>query len=245
MPIASTQAFVLGSSPLKEQDRLIHLLTINRGVLRAMAPGSFKVRNRFGSLFELFTEGEFHYYWQENKDLITISKGEIIHSYFNIVSDPQNIFYFYMMAEVLLKFIPFNHKDKRLYRLLHTILTHRREGIAMNLLLLYFFIWVLRIEGMMFNPRFCYNCYGKNIKQAWFKTDFRGILCRDCKTNENLVLAHEDLLFITWTEKNSPKSLDDWQDRIDAANLVRAFKKKIEYHGECSLKSSQYLPEFQ
>jgi recombinational DNA repair protein (RecF pathway) len=74
MPIAAAQAFVLGSSPLKEQDRLIHLLTLDRGILRAMAPGSLKFKNRFGSLFELFTEGEFHYYWQENKDLITISK---------------------------------------------------------------------------------------------------------------------------------------------------------------------------
>ena len=244
MPIASTQAFVLGSSPLKEQDRLIHLLTMNRGILRAMAPGSLKIRNRFGSLFELFTEGEFHYYWQENKDLITISKGEIVHSYFNTVSDPRNIFYFYMVADVFLKFIPLDHKDNRLYRLLRSVLNHREEGIAMNLLLLYFLIWVLRIEGMMFNPRICYNCYAKDIKKAWFKSDFRGILCQNCKTNEKLALANEDLLFIKWTEKNSPKGLDEWKERVDAANLIRAFKRKIEYHGECSLKSSLYLPEF-
>jgi DNA repair protein RecO (recombination protein O) len=244
MPIASTQAFVLGNSPLKEQDRLIHLLTMNRGILRAMAPGSLKFKNRFGSLFELFTEGEFHYYWQENKDLITISKGEILHSYFNIVSDPQNIFYFYLAAEVFLKFIPFYQKDNRLYRLLQAILLHRQEGVEMNLLLVYFLIWVLRIEGMMFDPRLCYNCFAKNIQQAWIKQDFQGILCPQCKTTETLMLVDEELGFIKWTGKNSPKGLGEWKEKIDIAKLVRAFTRKIEYHGECSLKSSQYLSEF-
>ena len=244
MPIASTQAFVLGSSPFKEQDRLIHLLTVDKGILKAMAPGSLKFKNRFGSLFELFTEGEFHYYWQENRELVTISKGEVIHSYFNIVSDPRNIFYFYLVADVFLRFIPFNQRDNRLYRLLHTILTHRRAGVEMNLLLLYFLLWVLRIEGMMFNPGTCYNCYAKNIRQAWFKEDFRGILCQNCKTNETLMLLEEDLHFIKWTERNSPQELEKWKEKIDTSKLIRFFTRKIEYHGECSIKSSQYLAEF-
>lgn len=245
MPLASTQAFVLGSSPFSEQDQLVHLLTIDRGILRAMAPGSLKVRNRFGSLFELFTEGEFHYYWQENRELITISKGEIIHSYFKIVSEPQNIFYFYLVADVFFKFIPYNHKDKRLYRLLHSILTHGEEGVEINLLLLYFLIWVLRIEGMMFNPQMCYNCYAQNIRQGWFKKDFRGILCQRCRTTEPLGLLGEELRFIKWTERHSPKELGIWKDKIDTTKMIRSFTKKIEYHGECTLKSSQYLVEFQ
>jgi DNA repair protein RecO (recombination protein O) len=244
MPIASTRAFVLGSSNLKEQDRLIHLLSADRGILRAIAPGSLKFKNRFGSLFELLTEGEFHYYWQENREMITISKGEILHSYFNLVSHPDNIFYFYLLADVFFKFIPYNQKDNRLYRLVHTILNHRRDGVAMNLLLLYFLVWVLRIEGMMFNPRLCYNCYAVNIEPAWFKTDFRGIICQNCKTTETLMLLGEELRFIQWTERNSPKALGEWNEKIDTDKLIRYFTRKIEYHGECSLKSSHYLPEF-
>ena len=220
------------------------LLIYETGSKYSISRISLKFKNRFGSLIELFTEGEFHYYWQENKDLITISKGEIFHSYFNIVSDPQNIFYFYLVTEVFLKFIPFNQKDNRLYRLLQAILLHRQEGVEMNLLLVYFLIWVLRIEGMMFDPRLCYNCFTKNIQQAWIKQDFQGILCTQCKTTETLMLADEELGFIKWTGKNSPKGLGEWREKIDIAKLVRAFTRKIEYHGECSLKSSQYLSEF-
>ncbi len=93
MPHASAQAFVLGATPFNEQDKLVVLLTKNKGILKAVAPGSFKYRNRFGSLLELFTEGDFQYYWKENKDLITLSQGDIIKSNFNIVSDIQNVFF--------------------------------------------------------------------------------------------------------------------------------------------------------
>jgi DNA repair protein RecO (recombination protein O) len=244
MPIASTRAFVLGGSTIGEQDRLIHLLTADRGILRAMAPGSLKARNRFGSLFELFTEGEFHYYWQENREYITINKGEIINSYFQTVSDPANIFYFYLIADIFIKFIPYNHKDKRLYRLLHAILEQRQQGIDMDLLLLYFLVWVLRIEGMMFSARMCSNCNKANISRAWIRTDFRGILCHTCKTTEPLVLHSSELQYLIWTEKHSPKELGAWKEKIDAAKLIRTFTRKIQYHGECTLKSAQYLAEF-
>jgi DNA repair protein RecO len=244
MPYTSTKAFVLGVMPLKEQDKLVHLLTADRGILKAMAPGSLKVRNRFGALFELFTEGDFVYYWREEKELITISKGEILNSYFFTVSRPENIFYFYLVAEVLLKFVPFQHKDKRVYRLLHTILENGAGGIEMDMLLLYFLIWILRIEGMMFNPWNCANCFRKKIDEAWLKNDFRGILCRSCKTNEQLFLNKEDLRYIRWTRENTPKDCALWQDKIDKAHLIRIFKRKIEYHGEFALKSSLYLEEF-
>lgn len=244
MPIASTRAFVLGGTPLNEQDRLIHLLTSEQGIIRAIAPGSLKARNRFGALFELFTEGEFHYYWKESREMITISRGEIIESYFNIVSLPANIFYFYLVADILLHFIPYSHKDSRLYRLVHTILEHRHQGIAMNMLLLYFLVWVLRIEGMMFNPNLCYNCYSTNFTEAWLKNDFRGILCPQCHSNEKHNLTLPELQFLKWTEKNKPKDLVQWYDRMDTAKMIRTFTNKIEFHGECLLKTARYLQEY-
>jgi len=244
MPLATTRGFVLGSTVVNEQDRLVQLFTEEKGVIRAVAPGAMRPRNRFGSLFELFTEGEFFYYWQENRELITISRGEILHSYFNMVSDPGNIFYFYLMADVFLHFIPFNHKDQRLYRLMNSILESRSSEIPMNLLMLYFLVWVLRIEGMMFKPGLCYNCYSRDLDEAWFKADFQGMLCRNCRSNESISLITPELSFLQWTEKNPPKLLEKWTGKIDTAKMIRSFTRKMQFHGECPLKSTQYLPEF-
>jgi DNA repair protein RecO (recombination protein O) len=244
MPNASTQAFILGSTPYNEQDKLVHMLTKNKGILRAIAPGSLKNRNRFGSILELFTEGEFLYYWTENKNLITLSKGDIINSNFTLVSDPKHIFYFYLISEILLKFIPFNQKDQRIYRLVGTVIKTLSEGSQMNLLLLYFLIWILRIEGMMFNPVLCYNCFSRNISKAWLKGDYRGILCNKCRSGEKVSFSSIDLSFIKWTEKHAPKDLFMWLDKLDTPRLIRVFNKKIEHHGEFKLKSVQYLAEY-
>ena len=244
MPIGSTQAFVLSTTPLNEQDKLVSLLTAEKGILKAVAPGSLKAGNRFGALLELFTEGDFFYYWKENKEIITISKGEIINSHFNLVSDSTNIFYFYMISEVLLKFVPANQRDKRIYRLIASIIKSRENGTDMAQLLLYFLVWILRIEGMMFDPQVCYNCFCKDIRMAWLKTDFRGILCQKCRTSEKFMLKNEELQYIKWTESNSPSHLNSWNKKIDEAKLIRIFIKKIEHHGECAFKSSLYLSQF-
>jgi DNA repair protein RecO len=244
MPTASTTAFVLGSSTFGEQDRLVHLLTTTKGIIKAVAPGSMKAKNRFGSLFELFTEGEFIYNWRENRELITISKGEILQSYFNIVSRPESIFYFYLISDVFKQFVPVNHRDNRLYRLLNAILTEREKNVDMTLLILYFLLWILRIEGMMFNPRICHNCFEKSRGPAWLKSDYQGILCGNCRTDEKTILQPEELTFLRWTERNAPSIPLSWLQRIDVPKLIRTFTRKIEHHGECTLKSSHYLSEF-
>ena len=174
------------------------------------------------------TEGDFFYYWKENKELITISKGEIINSHFNLVSDSSNIFYFYLISEILLKFVPASQRDKKIYRLIASIIKSREDGTDMTQLLLYFLVWILRIEGMMFNPRVCYNCFCRDLQMAWLKTDYRGILCEKCRTDEKLMMKNGELQYLKWTESNSPGHLDSWNNKIDEAKLIRIFLKKIE-----------------
>jgi DNA repair protein RecO (recombination protein O) len=244
MPQASTLALVLSSSPLNEQDKLVTLLTADRGLLKAVAPGAAKLKNRFGSLLELFSEGEFHYYWHEDKELVTLGKGEIKKSFFPVVSAAENVFYFYLLAEIVLKFMQPNHRDTRVYKLLLAILRGREKKLAMDWLLLYFLVWLLRSEGLLFNPNRCSNCANRDFSTAWLRRDYRGLLCPACKTNERLALGREELGYIGWTANHSPEDSGTWSGRFAPAPLIRIMVGKIEYHGEFSLQSSRYLPEF-
>jgi DNA repair protein RecO (recombination protein O) len=244
MPQASTLALVLSSSPLNEQDKLVTLLTSGRGLLKAVAPGAAKIKNRFGSLLELFTAGEFYYYWHEDRELVTLSKGEIKESFFGIVSAAENIFYFYLIAEIVLKFIPPNQRDSRIYKLLLAILRGREKKLAMDWLLLYFLVWLLRSEGLLFNPSRCSNCEAPGLKQAWVRSDYRGLLCSNCKTDERLALSQEELAFIKWTTHHHPNDAALWNGRFLPSSMIRLLVGKIEYHGEFALQSSRYLPEF-
>lgn len=244
MPQASTLAMVLSSSPLNEQDKLVTLLTSGRGLLKAVAPGAAKLKNRFGSVLELFTEGEFQYYWHEDRELVTLGKGEIRKSHFPVVSAAENVFSFYLMAEVVLKFIPPNHSDTRIYKLLAAILQAREKKTAMDWLLLYFLVWLLRSEGLLFNPGRCSNCSNHGFDRGWLRDDYRGLLCPACRTSERRSLGREELAYISWTANHAPGDAAAWAGRFAPAPLIRLLAGKIEYHGEFSLQSSRYLPEF-
>jgi len=244
MPQASTRALVLSSAPLGEQDKLVTLLTAEQGLLKAVAPGAAKLKNRFGSMLELFTEGEFQYYWREDRELVTLSKGEIRKSFFPVVSAAENVFYFYLLAEIVLKFMQPNHRDTRVYKLLLAILRGREKNLAMDWLLLYFLVWLLRSEGLMFNPNRCSNCTNRNFSTAWLRSDYRGLLCPSCRSNEQQSLDREELAYIHWTANHPPDETGTWAGRFAPAGLIRTLTGKIEYHGEFSLKARRYLPEF-
>ncbi len=244
MPQASTQAMVLSAAPLKEQDKLVSLLTSESGLLKAVAPGAAKLKNRFGSLLELFTEGEFHYYWHEDRELVTLSKGEIKQSYFSLVSAAENVFYFYLIAEIVLKSIPANNRDTRIYKLLQAVLQGREKGLAMDWLLLYFLVWLLRSEGLLFNPHRCSNCAGHDFERAWLRDDYRGLLCPSCRISERLMLRRDELDYIAWTATHAPGKGEAWAGAFAPAGLIRTLTGKVEYHGEFTLQSRRYLPEF-
>lgn len=244
MPVAAAKAFILGNEPFKEQDKLVYLLTESQGILKAIAPGALKHKNRFGAILELFTEGEFIYYWIEDHEFVTLSKGDLTASHFNMVSQPGNIFYFYFIAEILLRFVPYHHRDDRIFRLVRSLLESREAGMDIRLLLVYFMIWILRLEGVMFNPRLCSNCLEKDIAFAWLRADFRGLLCSNCHNAEKWRLEDLDLQFLSWTQNHAPGQLALWLPKLDCGKLTRLFRQKIEYHGELQLQTARYLPEF-
>ena len=241
MPLESAKAIVFGSYIFNEQDKIVHLLTAGDGVRKIVAPGSSKGKNRFGSLLELFTEGEFFFYRKEDRDLATLSKGDIITSYFETVSDPGRIFYFYLMAEIIMKFVPADFNTERIYKLLKSVLDSSEEKCDIKHLILYFMVWILRIEGLMFETGTCAGCRASRLTEGWVLPDFRGLVCSKCRKGESERMLHKSIEFIEWTKRNKPGRLLDGMSPDDYKNIFHILKSKIEYHGEFSLNSSRYL----
>jgi len=241
MPLESTEALVIGSYVFNEQDKIVHLLTSSNGIQKIVAPGSSKGKNRFGSLLELFTEGEFFFYRKEDRELATLSKGDVITSYFETVSEPGRIFYFYLIAEIVMKFVPSNFNTERIYKLIKSVLESSREGTEMKHLILYFMVWILRIEGMMFETVKCHKCNSQHNIKTWVMPDFRGVVCEKCRNGEDLLLGKEGMDFLEWTKRRSTSEIFKSISFEEYRNVFRILKDKIEYHGEFSMNTSRYL----
>jgi len=243
MPLQSAKAMVIGTTVFNERDRIVHLLTSEDGIKKVVAKESSRGKSRFGSLLELFTEGEFLFYAKENRDLATLSKGDIVWSSFETVSAPDRVFYFYLMAEVLMKFVPRNFNTERIYNLMKSILRTAGTHPDISQLLLYFMIWVLRIEGMMFETSRCCACGRPAPGQGWVKPDFRGIVCQHCRKGEKAALGTIALEYLEWTKRNDPSGIFKGIAGNDKKNLFGILKNKIEFHGELTLNSALYLSD--
>ncbi len=244
MPLEKSRGFSLSCRVFNDQDKIVSILTMEKGIIKAIAPGAMKKGNRFGSMLELFTEADFFFYEKEGKELVTLSKGDLQKSYFETVSNPSNVFYFYFMDEVIERFLPLRFRSERVFSLVDSVLKSGEKGVDPSQLLLYFLIWILRIEGVMFGYRICYKCSKEFNGRIWILDNYNGVICNSCRTGEKLTIKESEIEFLKWSEKNPPKNLINWTKTGIIRRLLIILKDKMEFHGELSFNSSRYLKEF-
>jgi len=68
MPLFTAEALVLRTYNLAEADKIVVCLSRSHGLIRGVAKGCRKLRNRFGASLEPFTIINLTYYQKENQD---------------------------------------------------------------------------------------------------------------------------------------------------------------------------------
>jgi len=160
MPLHKTEAFLLRTYALKEADKICVFLTKDQGKLRGVAHGARKMRSRFGSALEPFTEVTLSYFQHEARELVSVSSCDILRSHFERgARDVETASAFSYMAELLTEFLPEHEPNERLYRLVQATLD-AVEGEEGNLgqVLRYFESWLLKLVGFFPDTSRCAVC---------------------------------------------------------------------------------------
>lgn len=242
MPQATVEGLILGTIPTGEQDKIVHLLARESGLMRGIAPGALKTGNRFGSLLEPFTLGSFQYHWNQERELITLTRGDLLRTFFPLISRTDAVFVFGLIAEVVLRFVPHGQPSPRHFRLLLALLDAGEKGGSLPHLLLYFLTWALRLEGCLFNTTRCTSCGAPITESAWLMETCSGIVCPRCRRGEKVPLSVRELTFLEWTLRHPPTAVEPWRELIPPPSLARALIRCVEHHGELSLKTASCLP---
>ncbi len=88
MALVETEALVLRTYNLAEADKIVVCLCRATGLIRGVAKGCRRLKNRFGAAFEPFTLINLTYYHKENQELVSIGQAEIVRSSFDVLSEP-------------------------------------------------------------------------------------------------------------------------------------------------------------
>src|SRR6266498_3786245 len=113
----TTEAVVLRSLRFGEADRVLHLYTLERVCVGAVANGVRKTKSRFGALLEPLSHVELLFH-QGGGDLQTVTGVELIRSHRDSREQPYRLGVGLVGAEAMLRLFPEQEANERAFRAL-------------------------------------------------------------------------------------------------------------------------------
>ena len=189
MAVFESEALILRTYNFAEADKIVVCLTREAGVIRGVAKGCRKLKSRFGAALEPFTLARITYYQKENQELASISTAEILTSHFDLSSHAETLTGLAYMGDLVLEFSPPHHVNEKLYRMVKACLEAISQSQQdMPLILRYFEVWLLKLEGYLPDLRHCAECGSvfDDTRVAFLASDL-SFRCRDCTNGGNAV----------------------------------------------------------
>ena len=242
MPLEQSEAIVLRSFIVGEQDKIVVLFSRDKGIIRGVAKGARKFGSRFGSSLEPLSLVKVFYYEKERKDLVTVSNCDLVESFFEIQNDLQTSFTLSYFAELIEEFSPTRAKDDTLYRLLISILNSLKGGGDLNFLTRYFEAWLLKIDGVLPELNKCKKCRKILTDPGWLSPKKDGVFCNHCASQKKEGIKPELGLFVQWIKKNTPPKKGPLPfSTPELESIKKTLQDIIIFHLEKKPKTLRYL----
>jgi DNA repair protein RecO (recombination protein O) len=242
MPIDQSEAIVLRSFNVGDQDKIVVFFSRDKGLLRGMAKGARKFGNRFGSSLEPMSLIKIFYYEKERKDLVTVSQCDLIESFFDIHKDFSTTCTLSYFSELIEEFFPARAKEDILFRLFLSTLQAIRDGGDLGLLSRYFEAWFLQINGLLPDFRRCKKCQKKLLQGGWLSAKMDGVYCASCTPQKKEATPPEIVHFLDWAKKNPPPKKGALPYApVQLESIRKTLQSLIIYHLEKEPRSLHFL----
>ena len=223
MAIFETEALVLRTYNLAEADKIVVCLSRSAGLIRGVAKGCRKLKNRFGASLEPFTLINLTYYEKENKELVSFSQTEILRSRFNLSGNASILTGFSYMGDLLIDFSPPHQANDNLYRMALACFEAASESPAdLEAVLRYFEVWLLKIEGFLPDLRACANCHRAFSDETIYLGNDLSLRCAQCSNARGTAVSKHLHSQLRATEKLPPAKF-----AIEAREVASDTKKQM------------------
>ncbi len=233
MPKDQTEAIVLRTFNVRDQDKIAVFFSRDRGILKGIAKGARKFGNRFGSCLEPLSHINIYFYEKENRDLVTVSQCDLLESFFEIQADLDTAFTLRYFSELIENSLPSQTEDDILFRLLIKILRALKKGKKLIPITAYFELWFLKINGFLPDLKKCKKCRKEIKDKARLSLKRDGILCQSCSPSSEDIISSDEKSVFNWILKNPPASEKTFPFSDEQVqNARKILKELIVYHME-------------
>ena len=188
---------MLRSLRFGEADRVLHLYTLDRGRVGAVAKGVRKTKSRFGARLEPLSHAELVLH-EGSGELQTVTGAELIRSHHHAREQPYRLAVGLVAAEAMLRLFPEQEANERAFRaltrfldLLDELEPRPEETAGRDPLALSFQLKLLWLSGYLPHVGSCAEC-GSDEAPAGFSPKAGGVVCRSCATG-TLALSPEGI----------------------------------------------------
>src|ERR1044072_6074914 len=206
MALFETEALILRSYNLAEADKIVVCLSRSSGLIRGVAKGCRKLKNRFGAALEPFTLINLTYYEKENQELVSFRQVEILKSHFNLSSNAPILTGFAYMGDLLIDFSPPHQAHDNLFRMALACLEAAAATPSdIDVVLRYFEVWLLKLEGFLPDLRVCANCQKAfSVDEVAYLGSDMSLRCAQCTQSRGHAISKRLRAYLRSTEKVSP-----------------------------------------
>jgi DNA repair protein RecO (recombination protein O) len=239
-----TEAVVLRSLRLGEADRILHLYTLDRGRVGAVAKGIRRTKSRFGARLEPLSHVELLLH-QGNGELHTVTGVELIRSHRAAREDGYRLGVGLVGLEAMLRLFSEQEANPRAFEALTRFLDLLDESPSLgpqrpglDPLALSFQLKLLWLSGYLPHLGSCAEC-GAAAAPGGFSPKAGGAVCRECARTVGALalsadgLAGIDALLRSPLAEAHPAGLSD-RARRDALAAVTSL---YEWHGGFRLRT--------
>ena len=183
-----TEAVVLRSFRLGEADRVLHLYTLARGRVGAVAKGIRKTKSRFGARLEPLSHVELMLH-EGTGELQTVTGVELLHSHHAAREQRYPLGVGLVGAEAMLRLFTEQEANPRAFQALTRFLElldelpARTTRPALDPLALSFQQKLLWLSGYLPHLTSCANCGGEDVPLVGYSPAAGGAVCAACRAD--------------------------------------------------------------
>src|ERR671937_1677844 len=181
-----TEAVVLRSLRLGEADRVLHLYTLDRGRIGAVAKGIRKTRSRFGARLEPLSHAELLLH-QGGGELQTLTGAELIRPHSAVREDSYRLGVGLVGAEAMLRLFPEQEANPRAFGaltrfldLLDELPSRAPARPALDSLVLSLQLKLLWVAGYLPHLTSCAECGAQDVPLVGYSPRAGGAVCKGC-----------------------------------------------------------------
>ena len=247
MALSETEALVLRTYNLAEADKIVVCLTQGSGLIRGVAKGCRRLKNRFGASLEPFTLLLLTFYQKENQELVSLRQTEILRSHFNLFRDAETLTGLAYMADLIIDFSPPYQKNEKLFRMLKACLEAVATAPAdLQTILRYFEVWLLKLEGFLPDIRVCSACQRQfSDQEVTFMGSDLLLRCRSCSRGQGTALSRRLQSHLRASQKLGPDAFAKESHEVSPVTMREIAELTHQLIGRVLERQPRIRPTFQ